>query len=77
MDTNSILQGIAERDRWIRRVQTLEQDLLRIRRRITVMEKRRRKLDKELTRLTALSSAMTEGRLREDNERAPPLPTLR
>ncbi len=77
MDTSAVLLGLAERDRWTRRTQTLERELARTRRKLQMAERRRRRLDKELARLSELSSAMADAHFGGDNERTPPLPTLR
>ncbi|MCL4324283.1 MAG: hypothetical protein M1144_02310 [Candidatus Thermoplasmatota archaeon] len=77
MDTQAILLGLAERERWARRKLMLENQLARTQRRLKLAEKKKRRLGKELSRLESIATALESGTVPVENEGTSRLITYR
>jgi chromosome segregation ATPase len=60
MDTDSVLQGVQERDKWRQRVELLERSLAEVRVRRRRAEARLKKLERDLTHLKMLSDSIVD-----------------
>lgn len=77
MDTDKIILVIAEKDRWASRKEKIEGDLIEVKRNIKILEKRRKRIAREISRLQAVDTAVSERSVKGENERTTPILAFR
>lgn len=82
MDLEAVLLGVRERDKWRRRLETLEQSLRDVREERKKLQLRLRKIKRDISRLLTVSDALADqrrtlpvgGRIHAPYEAVPNLP---